>query len=94
MCLELLHLPLMPIIHPLSITALVNAMLPPAHMLVTKKTSINEIKLGKHPKLMQLLVLSTRKLFLLLSLGNKVFFFLVVSLYIPNQMPINILTIV
>lgn len=74
MCLELLHLPLIPIIHPLSITALANAMLSPAHMLVTKKASINEVKPGKHPKLMQLLVPSTRKLFLLSSIGNKVFF--------------------
>lgn len=37
MCRALLHLPLMPITYPLSITAHVNAMLPPAHMLVTRK---------------------------------------------------------
>lgn len=74
MCQELLHLPLMPITHPLYIIALVNAMFPPAHILVTKKTSINEVKSGKYPKLMQLLVLSTRKLFPLSSLENKAFF--------------------
>lgn len=71
---ELLYLPLMPIILPLSITALVNAMLPPAHRLVTKKMIINEVKPGKHPKLIHLLIFSTRKLFPLSALENKVCF--------------------